>query len=210
MPTWEEDIVTALTNLGGSGTYAQIYAELEALRPNRSRTWKKGVQRMIQDRSSDSSGFKGGADLFFSVQGLGSGVWGLRDMVRQTPQAVDLPDGNAVPGRAVQTTYRILRDTALARQIKLLHRDRCQVCGDALRISATKTYSEAHHIIPVGAPHSGPDEPSNVIVLCPNHHALCDMGAIELRRESLRAAPAHHIAQASLDYHNNRIFGQVF
>lgn len=212
MPTWEEDIVTALTGLGGTATYEQIYDELASLRPRRPASWKNIVQRTIQNRSSDSNGFRNGSDLFFAVNGLGQGVWGLRGLVDATPVAADiaLPAGNAAPGRAAQTSYRVLRDTTLARQIKLLHRDECQLCGLALQISPTKTYSEAHHIIPLGAPHNGPDQASNVIVLCPNHHALCDMGAIELRRQDLRATVGHQIADVSLNYHNGRIFGQVF
>jgi hypothetical protein len=94
------------------------------------------------DGSSDSVGFKRGEDLFFSVEGLGSGVSGLRGMVKDGPVAVDIPAGNEAPGRAEQTTYRVLRDTRLARQLKLLHRDRCQLCGETLRISEAMTYSE--------------------------------------------------------------------
>lgn len=212
MPTWEEDIVAALTNLGGTGTYAQIYGAVEELRPSLPASWKDVIRRTIQDHSSDSVGFKGGDDLFFTVEGLGRGVWGLRQLVRSTPIAVDLdlPEGTLDPARARLTTYRILRDTALARAIKLLHRDECQICGEALRISRTRTYSEAHHIIPLGGAHAGPDVASNVIVLCPNHHALCDMGAIALRREDLRVVEGHVIAEASLTYHNERIFQRVF
>nr|WP_231127411.1 HNH endonuclease [Motilibacter aurantiacus] len=166
---------------------------------------------MIQDRSSDSEGFKGADDLFFTVEGLGRGVWGLRDLARATPVAADadLPEGNASPERAQQTTYRILRDTALARQIKLLHRDQCQICGLALRIAPDRTYSEAHHIIPLGREHAGPDIPSNIIVLCPNHHALCDMGAVALHSESIRSVAGHEISNVSLAYHNASILNQV-
>lgn len=212
MPTWVEDIVEALTRLGGTGTYAQIYDEMESLRPNHPGSWKQIIQRTIQDRSSDSQGWKRHEDLFFAVEGLGRGIWGLRELAETTPVAtdIDLPEGVESPERAMQSTYRILRETRLAREIKLLHRDECQICGEALRISPDKTYSEAHHIIPLGRPHNGPDRPSNIIVLCPNHHALCDMGAIILRSEMIRAVEGHEIAQDSLAYHNERIYGSVF
>ncbi|SHN38790.1 HNH endonuclease [Cryptosporangium aurantiacum] len=210
MPSWEEDIVSALTNLGGTGTYAEIYGAVAAIRSDLPASWKDIIRRQIQDRSSDSAGWKKGADLFFSVEGLGRGVWGLRRLVEPTPIAADLPEGNESPGRTRQTTYRILRDTVLARQIKLLHRDACQICGEVLRISATKTYSEAHHIIPLGKHHAGADIGSNIIVLCPNHHALCDMGAMPLKREDIRAVDGHEIAEESLIYHNDKIFGRIF
>lgn len=210
MPSWEEDIVSALTKLGGTGTYAEIYDAVKALRTDLPASWKDIIRRQIQDHSSDSAGYKNVADIFFSVEGLGRGVWGLRWLVQPTPMAVDLPEGNDTPGRAPQTTYRILRDTMLARQIKLLHRDACQICGEVLQISVTKSYSEAHHIIPLGGSHAGPDTASNIIVLCPNHHALCDMGAIALRREDIRAVDGHVISEASLTYHNEQIFGRIF
>ncbi|MGN9811130.1 HNH endonuclease [Micromonospora sp. BQ11] len=210
MPTWEEDIVSALTKLGGTGTYAEIYDAVESLRADLPSSWKDIIRRQIQDRSSDSAGFKRVADLFFSVEGLGRGVWGLRQLVQPTPIAADLPEGNTNPERAWQTTYRILRDTAVARQLKLLHRDACQLCGKVLQISPTKTYSEAHHIIPLGGHHAGPDTASNVIVLCPNHHALCDMGAIALRWQEIRMAEGHEISEESLKYHNEQIFGRIF
>ncbi|QYJ04221.1 HNH endonuclease [Nocardioides panacisoli] len=209
--TWLEDISDALRTLGGSATLAQIYDEAAQRRGvQRTNVTEATVRRMIQDHSSDSQGFKHGTDLFFSVQGLGAGVWGLRDQVEETPAAADLDGGAVQPQRAAQLTYRILRDTRLARQVKLLHRDRCQICGEALRLGDGRTYSEGHHIIPLGGAHNGPDTAENIIVLCPNHHALCDYGAIRLDFAALRQVPGHQISQGSIDYHNREIFGHRF
>lgn len=74
-----EYIVQALRNLGGKGTYGEIYAEFErvsgiALTPGR----KAGIRKNIEDHSSDSMNYKGRKDLFYSVYGLGNGTWGLR------------------------------------------------------------------------------------------------------------------------------------
>jgi hypothetical protein len=212
--TWTEDIVNALHNIGGSGSYDDIYAEVARVRTGLPPTWKDVVRRNIQVHSSDSRGFRHGRDLFFSVEGLGQGIWGLRSALTNTPTAVDLPHehlpaGKPLPDRAPQTTYRVLRDTALARKVKLLHRDNCQLCGLALAISKQKTYSEAHHIIPLGRDHNGPDITENIIVLCPNHHALCDYGAIRLDRSQIAAAAGHEISDVSIAYHNDRIYRSV-
>ena len=209
MASWVEDIVAALTNLGGTGSLDDIYSEVARIRPERPPSWKTVIRRGILDRSSDSAGFKRGEDLFFSVEGLGGGVWGLRGMVKDSPVAVDIPAGDEAPGRAEQRIYRVLRDTRLARQLKLLHRNRCQLCGETLRISGAMTYSEAHHIIPLGNKHHGPDTQGNIIVLCPNHHALCDMGAILLNRSDILTVDGHDISDRSLEYHNDRIFGSI-
>jgi predicted HNH restriction endonuclease len=209
MASWVEDIVAALTALGGTGSYNDIYTEVERIHQDLPRSWKEIIRSRIEQRSSDSAAFQGREDLFFSVEGLGHGVWGLREMVQDSSVAVDISAGNEAPGRAEQTTYRVLRDTRLARQLKLLHRNRCQLCGETLRISEAETYSEAHHIIPLGSKHNGPDMAGNIIVLCPNHHALCDMGAIQLNRPDIRTAVGHDISDESLKYHNDRIFGSI-
>jgi hypothetical protein len=81
MATWAEDIVAALTVLGGTGSYDDIYAEVARIRGYLPPSWKEIIRRRIEDLSSDSEGFKGGADLFYSAEGLGQGVWGLRAKV---------------------------------------------------------------------------------------------------------------------------------
>jgi 5-methylcytosine-specific restriction endonuclease McrA len=104
---------------------------------------------------------------------------------------------------------RIVRDTDLTHRLKSLHGGRCQICGHAITFPDGRTYSEAHHIQPLGAPHGGPDIEQNVIVLCPNHHAMCDYGAIELDLRSLRKHPSHSIDPLFITYHNDRIFKRV-
>jgi hypothetical protein len=203
MATWDEDIVTALENLGGAAQYKDIYSEIKKLRTNLPKTWKDVVRRRIQDLSSDSAGFKNGQDLFYAVDGIGGGAWGLRAILKNTPKAIDLPFGDDSPIRASVTTYRVLRDTSLARKLKSLYENKCQICGMTICLDDENTYSEAHHIIPLGQPHNGPDTSENLIVLCPNHHVMCDYGAIELSLDLLIVKDGHTISQASIDYHNS-------
>lgn len=206
MKTWTEDIVTALNNLGGTASYVDLYEEIRQIRTDFPDSWQAVVRRNIQNQSSDSDGYKGGKDIFFSVDGLGRGVWGLRSHLEKTPLASDLPSGTETPGRAEILTYRVLRDTPLARKIKLLHENRCQLCGSAVQIGQNMSYAEAHHVIPLGVPHNGPDTPDNIIVLCPNHHVLCDYGAIRLDSSQIRVAKGHEISKNSIDYHNTKIW----
>ena len=72
-------IVKALENLGGKGTYSEIYAEYEII-TNSKLTYgrKAGIRKTIENHSSDSMNYKGNTDLFYSVCGIGNGVWGLR------------------------------------------------------------------------------------------------------------------------------------
>lgn len=207
MASWEQDIVLALKNLGGSANYDDIYTEIQNIRPNLPSTWKAVIRRRIQDLSADSDGFKGGLDLFYSVNGLGAGTWGLKELLSNTPKAIDLPIGIEEPERQYTTTYRVLRDTNLARKLKLLHNNCCQICGLKIELPSGKFYSEAHHIIPIGKPHNGPDVPENIIVLCPNHHVMCDYGVISLELKNITQIKGHVFFQASIDYHNRELVG---
>jgi HNH endonuclease len=109
------------------------------------------------------------------------------------------------PERRETIVQRIIRDTETARALKLRYQNQCQICGFAVPLWDGLTYAEAHHIRPLGHPHNGPDSPSNMIILCPNHHAQCDLGALKLDIESLRRLPDHVIDTEHVQYHNTII-----
>ena len=117
------------------------------------------------------------------------------------PSDIEPPAAHRIP----TTTIRIVRDTTLARRIKDLHQNECQMCGFTIELADGSRYSEAHHIKPLGAPHNGPDVAGNIIVLCPNHHAMCDYGAIPIRAAELRGNPEHEIGLEYVEYHNGII-----
>lgn len=116
--------------------------------------------------------------------------------------------------RAPTTTQRIIRDTEVARTVKARHDHQCQVCDERLETPAGP-YAEAAHIRPLGKPHNGPDESSNVICLCPNHHVLFDRGAIWIDKNHrvqplgtpLARLAANPIDVAHLAYHREH-FGK--
>ncbi|GAA4561072.1 HNH endonuclease [Planotetraspora kaengkrachanensis] len=97
-------------------------------------------------------------------------------------EATPLPDGTPTPSRRTVTTNRVIRDSALAEQVKLVHNHQCQICG--IRLTTRRgPYAEGAHIRPLGTPHNGPDEPGNLLCLCPNHHVLFDGGTITINDE---------------------------
>ena len=67
-------------------------------------------------------------------------------------------------------------------------------------------YSEGHHLQPLGGDHKGRDRAENIICVCPNHHALCDFGAMTLDMANLRLADGHSVGQQFLDYHNMKVY----
>ena len=79
MMTQLEIIQQALRQLGGKAPYSQIYCVYEEITgsPLTPGT-KAGLRKCIELHSSDSDNFSGKQDVFYSVEGKGKGVWGLR------------------------------------------------------------------------------------------------------------------------------------
>ena len=122
--------------------------------------------------------------------------------VPETAQAIDFPQP---PERQEITTYRILRDTNLARRVKLLNKFQCQLCEYSIVLPNGSRYAEAHHLRPLGQPHNGLDVIENIVCLCPNHHAELDYGVRLLALEDLHVVVGHSIGETFLQYHNQVI-----
>lgn len=205
MMRWKDEIVNALKALGGIASYHDIYNQIQ-LTTSRNLTseWQATIRREIENHSSESNNYRGGDDTFYPVEGIGRGIWGLREMISiPTIIAIDFEEPNE-PQRVKQYTYRILRDTFLSRSIKALYKNSCQICGESIDIKGN-LYAEAHHIKPLGRPHNGPDIAANIIILCPNHHVMFDYGAIPLELDILNIHPDHRISKEFIEYYNQVI-----
>jgi predicted HNH restriction endonuclease len=212
---WWESVEQALENLGGKASLKDIYDEVRNVRVDSGDTTpvslEEVVRKELEYNSSDSINWRGTRDLFFSVHGIGNGFWGVRDQIAEPPLASDINEPEVVPESKSkeQTIYRIIRDTVMTRKVKALHDHKCQICQTTIILPDGKGYAEAHHIIPIGSPHNGPGVLSNIIVVCPNHHAMLDFGGIPLDVASLRSSAGHAIASVSVDYHNKVIHGAI-
>ncbi|HIG74059.1 MAG TPA: HNH endonuclease, partial [Bacteroidetes bacterium] len=115
------------------------------------------------------------------------------------------------PERRAGVVSRIVRDTAVTREVKKLHGFRCQVCGETIETPAG-LYAEGAHIQPLGRPHNGPDVLANVLCLCPNHHAAFDRWVFSLADDlsligldgALRVHPRHPVGREYVRYHRER------
>ncbi len=126
----------------------------------------------------------------------------LDDVLPDSPKAADIEP----PGREQVVSYRVRRDTKIAKRVKALHGYSCQICGNTIELPDDSKYAEAHHIRPLGGDHGGTDEPGNIICLCPNHHAEVDLGTRPLRLNELRKATGHTVDASYLRYHNEVIY----
>jgi hypothetical protein len=126
-------------------------------------------------------------------------------LVTETPQAKDF-NAPSETSRIATTIYRVLRDTQLARRVKMLHNYECQICGETIKLSSGEKYAEAHHIKPLGTPHNGPDIAENIICVCPNHHVKLDYGVMKLELSEIKVTSQHSIGTEYIDYHNQSVF----
>lgn len=70
------------------------------------------------------------------------------------------------------------RDNKTIVQLKIVRGYRCQMCGSTIRKKDGSLYIEAAHITP--KKQKGTELPSNIILLCPNHHKEFDLGKKEI------------------------------
>jgi hypothetical protein len=78
------------------------------------------------------------------------------------------PETIEIRGRAFK------RDNYAIELIKRVRGRQCQFCGMSVPTRSGRPYVEAAHIQPHG--NGGPAVPSNILILCPNHHKEFDFG----------------------------------
>ncbi len=115
-------------------------------------------------------------------------------------------DFSEPPTRVESKTYRIIRDTLIARKIKEIHNFRCQICHETPIKLRSGYYAEAHHIKPLGNPYNGPDVADNIICVCPNCHVLLDYGAIKIDKAIILDVQSHQISSEYIKFHNEIIY----
>jgi len=121
--------------------------------------------------------------------------------VLDTPKASDINDPPEAT-RIETTIYRVLRDTALSREVKIAQQFKCQLCAKTIKLSDGSFYAEAHHVKPLGRPYNGPDTKDNIICVCPTCHVLLDYKVIRLEQFQIP-----NVSSTYIDYHNNEIHG---
>lgn len=125
-------------------------------------------------------------------------------------------------GRQGLYINRLIRDNKIVRSLKNRYDNICQICGVPLSLVGDLSYSEACHIQPLGGEHKGIDAQENMLILCPNHHKLFDLGFISIDPDKLDSTLyvdksnvlhgakfkllRHKISPISVRYHYENIF----
>lgn len=83
---WRHDIRDGLAALGGEAHLKDIYEIVRKIRRENKRSipinLEAIIRRELEYNSSDATAFQGKHDWFRSANGIGSGVWALRDMLK--------------------------------------------------------------------------------------------------------------------------------
>ena len=130
--------------------------------------------------------------------------------------------GKENPEKQLRTILATKRNITLVKRLKKLYNYECQVCGLQIQILNDQYICEVHHIQPLGQ-HGGADKSENMIVLCPNHHAMFDNGIISIDLEDksiIHADPLnklkghkvnikHKIDFKYVEYHNKNILIEI-
>lgn len=85
-----------------------------------------------------------------------------------------------IPETYMTEYERRKRNQKIVRELKSKYQNKCQVCEETIDLGNRVKYSEVHHIQPLGNEHKGIDNKTNMIVLCPNHHKMFDLGILTL------------------------------
>jgi hypothetical protein len=117
------------------------------------------------------------------------------------------------PDRIEAHVRRIIRDTIASRSLKVLYDYSCQICGLRIEPEPGKYYVEVHHVRPLGGEHHGLDTHGNMLVLCPNHHAMFDFGIphfidanhITIGQTTHAMTCKHILTDEVIAYHNEHI-----
>ena len=113
--TYLSEITEALKSLGGRGHLNDICrvmkerGKLQSILTNPA--WTNAVSGEIQSHSTDAQSYvEGNDDLFYSVEGIGSGVWGLRNYQPDQEEQWWPTEDEYSPGLTTEDWFALLND----------------------------------------------------------------------------------------------------
>ena len=181
--TYKQIIIKALQYFGGHAYYNDIYKFIEtSTNSPLADNWQAAVRATIEIHSSDSEAFAGREDLFYAVEGLGKGHWGLRNYEPTTLEEYTQEDDEFSEGKFYLKQHLVReRNTKLIATSKRLFKEKhgrlyCQVCGFDFENTYGKLgedFIEAHHIKPVSEMQEGETtKTEDIIMVCSNCHSM--------------------------------------
>ncbi len=196
--TWREKVYEALENLGGIASLKDIYEYIELnYKSSLSDSWKASVRAALERASSDSEAYEGKYDLFYSVDGIGKGFWGIRDYkVTYNNMNINQYDYEFSEGKKVLKKHILReRDTKAVYLAKNRFKElngnlRCEICGfdfEKVYGELGKDFIECHHTKPVSQmPENYIANINDFLMVCSNCHSMLHRKKICFDKEVLK------------------------
>ena len=190
-PTWLSEIIESMKSLGGSASYKDLYDEIEQ-RGNIDFSIRKDpraqIRGVIESHSSDSKVYDSNKnsseqDVFYAVDGIGRGHWGLRNYIPDEGSVDLTEDDNSFPEGKRKLRMHICRERnqQVIKKAKEEYRNkygnlRCQVCGfdfEKTYGEIGKDFIEGHHTIPVSdLKENDKTKVEDIALVCSNCHKM--------------------------------------
>lgn len=198
-----DDIIKAMNQLGGHCYYKDLYTTIKEINPNclknfsNEENWKASIRATIERNSMDSKVFKQD-HLFYSVDGIGKGHWGLvNPNINTNNMDYTQCDESFIEGKKVLKQH-LLRERNhyvklnAIKKFKKLNSDKlfCEICGfDFYDMYGEigKDFIEAHHSKPISEMKE--NEKTNIediVLLCSNCHSMIHRKRPWLKKEDIK------------------------
>jgi putative restriction endonuclease len=177
-------VAAALRSLGGQARPAEIAEEIKRIFPGpHPDRLLQSVRGRIQECSSDSKFWQKKRDLFYSVHGIGGGVWGLREMDLLNPVTGDGFADAAEPYMVTEGAAQLRTHLRRERSKSLVSRFKSELTSFACSVcdfDFAQTYGElgsgfieAHHKIPISQLEPGAKTKlEDLAAVCSNCHRM--------------------------------------
>lgn len=180
--TYKEKVILVLKNLGGHAYLNDIYQEFKKISKGETlaETYQASIRATLERNSKDSEAYDHKHNLFYSVDGIGNGHWGLIDF--EDRQELTQDDDNYCEGKlALKQHLQRERNPKLIRDAKKLFIEKngrlfCEVCGfdfEKIYGELGKNFIEAHHTKPVSQMTGGEKTRiKDIVMVCSNCHSM--------------------------------------
>ncbi|MBE7896962.1 HNH endonuclease [Paenibacillus polymyxa] len=209
--SWLEEIIEALNELGGEGTLLDIYTQIEDRKQMElTKAWKNTVRRTIYDNTKDSVGRR---DVFYSVEGKGNGIWGLKDFEANKENIEITEDDTGFPEGKKKLRLHLSRERrpAVVREAKKIFKEKnggnlfCEICGfnfSSVYGELGEDFIEGHHVIPVSELNEDhKTKVEDIAMVCSNCHRMLHRRRPWLTKDKLRDLIKHLAFQEVKEHH---------
>lgn len=178
-------VIEALNYYGGEATLNDMYSYVKEHYgydlPDDG--YQSSLRKAIYQNSSDANLYQGKRDLFYTIEGKGSGIWGLRTYVPNETNIELTEDDEGFPEGKQKLRTHLMRERnpKVIREAKRRYKEKhgrlfCQVCGfDFVKVYGDigEDYIEGHHTKPISdSDGENVTMIDDIALLCANCHKM--------------------------------------